>query len=104
MATKKPTTYKGSVFGVSADVRLLEDYNRAVIKLSGIPLGGTLQGIAWMKSEDDIELDEDLAYALQWRHVKIVRVKRSEDLSTVSVTVKLPIFLGRPTINLHAVD
>ena len=94
--------FVGGLMGVSADVRLCVGRKTANIELSGIPLGGTLKGVARFQNghDGDVLVDEPLKTQLRRRFVKIVEARYDEDRDKVFVTVKLPLLLGTQTILL----
>lgn len=94
--------FVGGLLGVSADVRLCVGKKTANIELSGIPLGGTLKGVARFQNGHygDVVVDEPLKTQLRRRFVKIVEARYAEEEDRVFVTVKLPLLLGTQTILL----
>ena len=95
--------FMGGLMGVSADVTLCMTSQHAEIKLSGLPLGGTLSGTARFSEGEGsaVEVGEPLNSQLKRRFVKIVdaRFDRAED--RVRVTVRLPLILGTQVIVLY---
>jgi hypothetical protein len=94
--------FTGGLMGVSADVTLCEAEHKAVIKLSGVPLGGTLRGSATFADGEgsSIVVHEPLRSALRRRFVRIVGAEYDRAKQTVFVKVKLPFLLGTHTIAL----
>lgn len=93
--------YHGSLLGVKADITLYPLSERAIITLTGIPLGGKVTGVAkFGKDEVSVELDEQLGKALRWRRVKIEAAGAFHDYSKVWVLIQLPLGLGRHTLSL----
>jgi hypothetical protein len=94
--------FTGGLMGVSADVTLCEAENKAVIKLSGAVLGGTLRGSATFADGEgtSIVVHEPLRSALRRRFVRIVGADFDRKKQTVAVRVKLPLLLGSHTITL----
>lgn len=94
--------FTGGLMGVSADVTLCEAEQKAVIKLSGLPLGGTLRGSAsFLDGEGSrVVVHEPLKTSLRRRFVRIVATRFDRANDVVEVTVKLPLLLGTQTIRL----
>ena len=88
--------------GVSADVSLCMATKHAEIRLSGIPLGGTLEGTAQFKQGEgsDVLIEEPLRTSLRRRFVKVVDAHFDRINDCVFVTVKLPFLLGTQRIEL----
>lgn len=86
--------------GVHADVILCMGTKHASIKLSGIPLGGTLKGTARFSDGEgsSVVVDEPLRTLLRRRFVNIVGAKFDRERDIVRVTLKLPFLLGTQTI------
>ena len=97
----RPITYHGSLLGVSAELMLFRKSERAVVTLKGIPLGGSISGVArFQKDGFNVDLDEDLKVALKRRRVKIEGAGAFHDYSKVWVLIQLPLGLGRHTLSL----
>lgn len=96
--------FTGGLLGVSASVELDMRTERATIRLSGIPLGGTLEGTARFSDGEgsSVEIEEPLKTALRRRLVSVVDARFDRDLNQVFVTVNLPFLLGRHTIRLDS--
>ena len=94
--------FVGGLMGVSADVSLCLESQHAVIKLSGIPLGGRLEGTARFANGEGsgVVVDEPLRSALRRRFVSIVSARFDRKHDRVYVTVQLPLMLGTQTIML----
>lgn len=85
--------------GVHATVDLYEGDRFAALQLRGIPVGGSLSGVAWFdKTGNEVEVDQELRRALDRRMVRIVDARRELD-NTLCVGVVLPVF-GTRTISL----
>lgn len=98
---KKPLRYAGGMLGVSANVLLFVEEQRAVVRLRGVPIGGTIAGVAWFKSDGlGVELDSDLERALRRRCVLIASAGARKDLTSMWVKIRLPFGLGRHTLTL----
>ena len=92
----KPLRYEGGLLGVKADVVLYRQQERALIRLKGLPIGGTINGVASFKSDGcSVELDHDLEKALRRRRVRIVGAGADEKYTSVWVLIQLPFGLGR---------
>jgi hypothetical protein len=100
---KSQERFSGGLLGVSADVVLFTESNHASIKLSGIPLGGSLAGVARFHElgGSTVEIDEPLNSQLQRRFVEIKSARFDSDEDRVYVIVKLPLFIGTRTIVLN---
>ena len=93
--------YEGGLLGVQARVALFPRQERALIKLRGLPIGGSISGVARFKSDGwSIALDSDMERALARRHVKIVGAGAMHDYSKVWVIVRLPLGIGKRTLIL----
>tara|TARA_B110000858_G_scaffold177406_1_gene212342 strand:+ start:128 stop:502 length:375 start_codon:yes stop_codon:yes gene_type:complete len=88
LLSRQVTTYRGSTYGVRAEVGLDEGAGVALLKLDGIPVGH-VEGLAWFGDGGDVRLSEKLEEKFARRRIKVVSVKRAEDKSTVSVTVRV---------------
>jgi hypothetical protein len=87
--------FHGKLLGVSASVLLDKRAERAVINLRGVPVGGSLTGMAWFKEDgESVEVESDLYNALARRGVAIINAGAYEDYSYVWVRVQLPMGLG----------
>jgi hypothetical protein len=86
--------------GVHADVTLCMDTKHASIKLTGMPLGGTLQGTARFSDGEgsSVVVDEPLRTSLRRRFVNIVGAEFDREQDSVFVKIKLPFLLGTQTI------
>lgn len=97
----KPLRYEGALLGVKADLLLYRKSERAVVTLKGIPIGGSISGVArFDKDGFSVDLDRDLEAALRWRRVKIQGAGAFHDFSKVWVLIQLPLGLGRHTLSL----
>ena len=94
--------FVGGLLGVTADVTLCEGEHKAFIKLSGVPLGGTLRGSATFADGEGsgVVVHEPLRTSLRRRFVRIIRAEYDRQTQTVTVTVKLPLLLGTHSIKL----
>ena len=87
--------YDGKLLGVSASVLLDRESERAMVNLKGVPVGGSLTGMAWFKKDGESVIVENQLYqALGKRGVAIVNAGAYKDYSYVWVRVKLPLGLG----------
>ena len=99
-----PMTFKGGLLGVSAEVLLYRKAEYAVIRLKGVPVGGSLNGMAWYKKDGwEVQLDERIAAALKRRMIKIVGVGAFHDYQKLWVLVHFPLGIGRKQIVLERV-
>ena len=101
--------FTGGLLGVKARVKLLEEYDVAVIELKRVPpLFTSLKGTASLQKRqgDAFELSQGLQTALARRGVSILGIQQHPPKVTfskcdfVSVTVALPATLGRHSIKL----
>ena len=84
--------YSGKLLGVSANVLLDNNSNRAVIHLRGVPLGGSIIGFARFKPEGEgVEMDDYMHRQLERRGIEIENVGAYEDLSYLWIRIKLPL-------------
>ena len=100
MAMASPPTYHGSMLGVHARVELLLEEQKAKIRLSGLPVGGTLEGEASFDEDHNVVMDDEFACALRRRMVAVVGVEPHVDMQSMQVHVKLPL-LGRRTLRMN---
>ena len=93
--------FDGGMMGVKASVILDRRSERALINLRGVPVGGSLSGMAWFKNDgESVEIESDLYHALGRRGVSIVSAGAYKDYSYVWVRVKLPLAMGTVQIIL----
>ena len=85
---RQVTTYRGSTYGVRAEVGLDERARVALLKLDGVPVGH-VEGLAWFGAGGDVKLSEALEATFARRMIRVLSVRRAEDKSTVSVTVRV---------------
>jgi|TARA_B110001452_G_scaffold178009_1_gene149367 hypothetical protein len=99
--------YRGSLYGVTATVALEMATREAHVELRGVPLGGTIAGIGWLKNIDgevgEVELEEAFAAALAWRMVSIQAASLDRHANTVTVHVTVPL-LGAQQLALKRVN
>lgn len=99
--------YRGSLYGVTATVALELATREAHVELRGIPLGGTIAGVGWLKNIDgeagEVELEEGFAAALAWRMVSIQAASLDRDANTVTVHITVPL-LGAQRLALKRVN
>ena len=99
--------YHGGMYGVTATVALDPQKRKAHVQLRGIPLGGRVEGVGWLTSDDQesgaVELEEEFAAALGRRFVSIVRAHRDRATDTLTVVVSVPL-LGEQTLVLERED
>lgn len=89
------TQYDGKLLGVRASVLLDRASARAIVSLSGPPIGPSIRGMAWFKKDgESVEVETDLYHALGRRGVSIINAGAYKDYSYVWVRVKLPLGLG----------
>ena len=90
------------MLGVHARVELLLEEKRALINLTGLPLGGTIEGEATFDDDHNVVMDEQMDRALRRRLVAIVGVEPHVDFQSLRVRVVLPVF-GERTLKMHRV-
>lgn len=88
--------YSGRLLGVSASATL--EGNVAKIDLRGVPLGGSLSGVALVDDGGGATVDAGLQRALSRRFVSVVSV--DEVAGSVHVTLRVPVF-GVQTVVLN---
>tara|TARA_Y100000748_G_scaffold141366_1_gene118540 strand:+ start:141 stop:521 length:381 start_codon:yes stop_codon:yes gene_type:complete len=98
----RPIAFEGGMLGVHARVELLMEEHRALINLSGLPLGGTIAGEATFDDEHNVVMDEQMDRALRRRLVAVVGVEPHVDFQSLRVRVTLPL-LGAKTIKMYRV-
>ena len=99
----RPRRFRGARHGVTADVDLNLDTRLATVRLSGLPLGGTIDGTATLRDAGDPVLDDALARALARRGVRIEAVDMDPGLRTCRVVAMLP-FARRLSVTLAKID
>ena len=102
-AMSRPISFEGGMLGVHARVELLMEEQRAIIRLSGLPLGGTIAGEASFDDERNVIMDERLQKSLRRRMVGVVAVEPHVDMQSLRVRVTLPVF-GARTIKMYRVS
>ena len=93
---EEPTThFEGSFYGVYARVALNMNTRVAHVTLSGIPLGGSLEGEGWLKSagteSGTVVLQDEFAARLARRYVEISRASLDRHARTVTVWASVPL-------------
>jgi len=87
--------FEGSFYGVYARVALNMNTRVAHVTLSGIPLGGSLEGEGWLKSagteSGPVVLQEEFAARLARRYVEISRASLDRGAKTVTVWASVPL-------------
>lgn len=100
----RPTraAFEGTMLGVKACVELEQDtpfdrVSTARVELVGVPLVGTLRGIARVDTTTyEVTLDDEFERALRRRRVSIASISASSHAdSALTVGIRLP-FLRRP--------
>lgn len=92
--------YEGELLGVSARVTLKAD--EALVRLSGVPVGGVLEGAAVFSENDEVVMDKNMQRALRRRLCAVHAVSRSPDMQSVDVALSLPVF-GKRVLRLRRV-
>lgn len=99
--------FRGSLYGVTATVALHMKSRQAEVELRGLPIGGSLVGVGWLKDLDseagEVDLEEKFAAKLAWRMVSIQSAALDREANTVTVTVTLPL-LGVQSLALKRVS
>ena len=93
---EEPTAhFTGSFYGVYAHVALNMNTRVAHVTLSGIPIGGTLEGEGWLQSagaeSGPVVLQGDFAERLGRRFVEISRASLNRQAKTVTVWASVPL-------------
>lgn len=101
LARPSSSRFEGRLLGVRADVELFQNRQVAQLRLSGAPLGGTIAGTAFLKTDGSVELDEKLERALRRRRVVVKSVESNEAVDRLSIELVLPVF-GVRGIHLHS--
>jgi len=95
MAEEPMAHFEGSFYGVYASVALNTNTRVAHVTLSGIPLGGSLEGEGWLKSagteSGPVVLQEEFAARLARRFVEISRASLDRGAKTVTVWAIVPL-------------
>lgn len=93
--------YAGSLLGVSARVLLDEADQLAHVKLQGVVLGGSVEGVGWFDPHDgSLQVQPSIEKVMQRRACKILGASRGED--TLTIELQLPLF-GKRAIILEKV-
>ena len=99
--------FSGSLFGVKASVALDVRTRRAYVELRGVPVGGSVAGVGWLKNIDsddgEVELEKEFAAKLARRMVSIQSASLDREANTVTVRVTVPLF-GAQALVLERVD
>ena len=101
LARPSSSRFEGRLLGVRADVELFKNRQVAQLRLSGAPLGGTIEGTACFKADGSVELDEKLERALRRRRVVVKSVESNEAVDRLSIELSLPVF-GVRGLHLHS--
>lgn len=95
MAEEPAAYFAGSFYGVHADVTLNMNTRVAHVTLSGIPIGGTLEGEGWLQSagaeSGPVVLQGDFSERLARRFVAITRASLDRNAKTVTVWASVPL-------------
>ena len=107
MAEEPTAHFEGSFYGVYARVALNMNTRVAHVELSGIPLGGSLEGEGWLKSagteSGPVVLQEEFAARLARRFVEISRASLDRRAGTVTVWASVPL-LGEIEMVLNEIQ
>jgi len=99
--------YRGTVYGVTANVALDMRTREAHVELRGAALGGVLAGAGRLKNVDgeegEVELEEEFEAMLARRMISIQAASLDRVANTVTVHVTVP-FLGGQALELKRVD
>ena len=96
-------SFEGGLLGVSARVTLREKEQHALVRLSGVPVGGVLEGVAVFGKGREVILEAHMERALRRRLCSVVSVEPSPDLQSVDVALRLPVF-GKRTLRMRRVE
>ena len=99
--------FRGSLYGVTATVALHLKSRRAEVELRGIPMGGSVAGVGWLKDLEseagEVELEEVFAARLARRMVSIQSAALDREANSVTVNVTVPLF-GEQSLELKRVN
>ena len=98
-----PVRYSGRRFGVSANVDLDMFSKIATVTLSGIPIGGSINGTATLDESGNPVLDDKLRDALARRGVSVDTVDMDSGSTSCRVVARLP-FARCLSITLNKLD
>ena len=97
-----PVTFTGALMGVHVWLDLYEKHRWAHVRLSGVPVGGRLEGKAVFGWRGKVVMDDAFERSLRRRFCSVTGVARSDDGQSVVVNVTLPI-VGQKSIVLKVV-
>ena len=94
--------YAGSLLGVSARVLLDEADQLAHVKLQGLVLGGSVEGVGWFDTEDgSLKVQPSIEKVMQRRACRILSASRADNRLTINL--QLPVF-GKRAMVLERVE
>tara|TARA_Y100000748_G_scaffold292391_1_gene280880 strand:- start:62 stop:433 length:372 start_codon:yes stop_codon:yes gene_type:complete len=94
--------YAGSLLGVSARVLLDEADQLAHVKLQGLVLGGSVEGVGWFDTQDgSLKVQPSIEKVMQRRACRILGASRADDRLTIDL--QLPVF-GKRAMVLERVE
>ena len=100
----EPRRYRGGMYGVSAAVALDLQKQTAHVQLWGIPIGGRVEGVGRLASDDPdagaVELEQEFAATLARRLVRVVHARLDRATDTLTVVASVPL-LGEQTLVLE---
>jgi len=106
LAEEPMAHFEGSFYGVHARVALNMNTRLAHVSLSGIPLGGSLEGEGWLQGagaeSGPVVLRGDFQARLARRYVAISRASLDRRAKTVTVWASVPL-LGEVEMVLNEV-
>ena len=88
--------YAGSLLGVSARVLLDEADQLAHVKLQGVVLGGSVEGVGWFEPDGSLRVQPSIERVMQRRACKILGAARGDD--TLTIDLQLPLFGKRAMV------
>ena len=103
LTTPSVKEFRGSKYGVSARCELDMQTRKAYVQLSGIPLGGSIQGSGSLADSKSVAgpvvLDPELERRLARRMVTVLNAAFDQDRSVLTVHVRVPV-VGKISLDL----
>ena len=94
--------YAGSLLGVSARVLLDEADQLAHVKLQGVVLGGSVEGVGWFDPHDgSLQVQPSIERVMQRRACRILGASRAD--AKLTIDLQLPLF-GKRSMVLERVQ
>jgi hypothetical protein len=99
---RQHSAFEGGLLGVAARVVLREERRDALVSLSGVPIGGRIEGTAWFGRDGQVKMDPSMQRALKRRLCAVLEVRAARNRKHVTVRLRVPVF-GARTLVLHRV-